>query len=122
MKEEYNVTVAVRTVKRRFQEWKVVRRLQPDVTDIIKNRIQVLFFQISLNDEEILTVLKKEGHTIGKTTLVRLRFELSLRRRIHGVEQMREAEERIRRLVKEELKKGQIEGYGRRYLHDYFRL
>jgi hypothetical protein len=80
----------------------------------------VLFFDVGLEDQDMLTGLQKEGFNIGKYTLVRLRFELGLRRSIRGVQQYQEADQLIRRLVAQELEKGVIDGYGRRYLHTHF--
>jgi hypothetical protein len=83
-------------------------------------RIQVLFFDVSLEDTEILQVLKREGDEISKHTLVRLRFELGLRRRVRGEEQCQAADALVQRLVEEELGKGVIDGYGRGYLYTHF--
>jgi hypothetical protein len=95
--------------------------MPPHVADEVKARIQVLFFQVGLEDLDILTVLRDEGFKIGKYTLIRLRFELGLKRRVCGVEAMQEADRLVRRLVTEELEKGVIDGYGRRYLATHFR-
>ena len=51
----------------------------------------------------MLQVLQGEGFIIGHTALVRLRYELSLRRRVNGLEQLREADEYVRQLVAREL-------------------
>ena len=55
---------------------------------------------------------------IGKYTLIRLRFELGLRRHGRGIEQCQEAGQLIRRLLSKELLHGDVDGYGRRYLHN----
>lgn len=91
------------------------------IADEVKARIQVLFFQVGLEDHDMLTVLRDEGFKIGKYTLIRLRFELGLKRRVRGVEAIQEADRLVRRLVTEELQKGVIDGYGRRYLATHFR-
>lgn len=119
--DSYGVTANPRTIKRRFQNWGVRRRLPTPVEERLKKRIQVLFFDVGLEDHEILQVLKREGDQIGKYTLVRLRFELGLRRRVRGVEQCQAADALVQRLVEEELGKGVIDGYGRGYLHTHFR-
>ena len=119
--ETFQVNVTTRTLKRRFQKWELRRRLPTYVADAAKKRIQVLFFDVGLEDHDMLTVLHKEGFNIGKYTLVRLRFELGLRRRVRGVQQCQEADQLIRGLVAQELEKGVIDGYGRRYLHTHFR-
>ena len=119
--ETFQINVTTRTLKRRFQKWELRRRLPTYVADAAKKRIQVLFFDVGLEDQDMLTVLHKEGFNIGKYTLVRLRFELGLRRRVRGVQQCQEADQLIRGLVAQELEKGVIDGYGRRYLHTHFR-
>lgn len=119
--ETYQINVNVRTIKRRFRTWGLQRGLPTEVEDVAKKRIQVLFFEVGLEDTEMLTVLHKEGFNIGKYTLVRLRFELGLRRRVRGVEQSQAADQLVRQLVAEELQQGVIDGYGRRYLHTHFR-
>jgi hypothetical protein len=119
--EAYAVHTTSRTIKRRFRNWKITRQMPTEVKEEIKNRIQVLFFEVGLEDKDLLSALQNEGYNIGKYTLVRLRFELGLRRRIRGVEQQQHANELIQRLVTQELQKGVIDGYGRGYLYTHFR-
>lgn len=119
--DTYQINVNTRTIKRRFRDWHLSRRLPTPVEEAAKKRIQILFFEIGLEDKDILAVLQAEGFNIGKYVLVRLRFELGLRRRIRGVEEQQKADELVRRLVAEELEKGVIDGYGRGYLHTHFR-
>ncbi|KAF2469932.1 uncharacterized protein BDR25DRAFT_343225 [Lindgomyces ingoldianus] len=119
--EEFQVRVTSRTIKQRFQTWNVRRRLPAEVEDGVKNQIQVLFFEVGLEDSDMLHVLHNEGFQIGKYTLVRLRFELGLRRRVRGVEQSQQADELVQQLVGQELEKGVIDGYGRGYLYTHFR-
>jgi hypothetical protein len=119
--EDHNIQISLRTIKDRFKGWGITRRLPTSVEDRIKNRIWVLFFEVGLEDDEILTVLKEEGSPISQYLLVRLRFELGLWRRIRGVEQQQEADRTVERLVALELQKGVIDGYGRGYLYTHFR-
>jgi hypothetical protein len=81
------VTANPRTLKRRFQNWGVRRKLPTCVAERLKKRIQVLSFDVGLEDSEILQVLRREGDEISKYILIRLRFELGLRKRVRGVEQ-----------------------------------
>jgi len=57
----------------------------------------VLFFEVGLEDRDILEVIRGEGHKLGKYTFVRLRLELGLQRRIYG----RAAQDQANRLVRE---------------------
>jgi hypothetical protein len=91
------------------------------VSDELKKRIQVLFFEIGLNDKEMLKVLQAEGFQIGQWALIRLRYELDLKRSIRTEEQRAQADEVIRRLISDELEKGVIDGYRCRYLYTHFR-
>jgi hypothetical protein len=119
--EQHNTQINTRTIQRRFQEWHVRKRKPTVISDELKKRIQVLFFEVGLDDNEMLQVLEQEGFQLGKYALVRLRFELNLRRRIRSPEQQREADIIVRRLVAQELEKGVIDGYGRTYLYTFFR-
>ena len=69
----------------------------------------------------MLQVLQAEGFQIGKWALIRLRFELNLKRSIRTEEQQAEADKVIHKLISDELKKGVIDGYGCRYLYTHFR-
>ncbi|KAF2178925.1 hypothetical protein K469DRAFT_597930, partial [Zopfia rhizophila CBS 207.26] len=57
----YNLKVNLRTIKRRFWNWRVVRRLPTEVEEQIKKRIQVLFFEVGLEDKDMLCTLKNKG-------------------------------------------------------------
>ncbi|KAF2181431.1 hypothetical protein K469DRAFT_589750, partial [Zopfia rhizophila CBS 207.26] len=87
LREQYNLNVNIHTIKRRFKNWKIVRRLPTEVEEQAKNQVQVLFFKVSLKDEDMLCALKNEGFQIRKYTLIRLRFELGLRRRVYRIKQ-----------------------------------
>jgi hypothetical protein len=121
LSEEYGIIATVRTIKRRLQEWGLRVRQVTEASDELKRRIQVLFFEVGLDDTDMLRVLLDEGFSIGKNGLIRLRFELNLRRSLRIAEQRTEADQVVRRLVEEELQKGVIDGYGRMYLYTHFR-
>ena len=69
----------------------------------------------------MLRVLQEEGFQIGKWALIRLRFELNLKRSIRTEEQQAQADEVVQKLISDELEKGVIDGYGRSYLYTHFR-
>jgi len=69
----------------------------------------------------MLRVLQEEGFQIGKWALIRLRFELNLKRSIHTEEQQAQADTVVQKLILDELQKGVINGYGCRYLYTHFR-
>jgi hypothetical protein len=69
----------------------------------------------------MLQALHDEGFEITKSKLVRLRFELNLKRSLRTEEQRDLADRVVRDLIEAEIKKGVIDGYGYRYLHTHFR-
>jgi hypothetical protein len=121
LKEQYEFDVTSRTIKRRLQDWQIRKRQVTRVSDELKRRIQVLFFEIGLNDEDMLCVLQGEGFEIRKSALSRLRVELNLRRSLRTEEHRIQADQVVGRLVEEELKEGVNDGSGRGYLHTHFR-
>jgi len=120
--EEHGIKTSIRTIKRRFQEWGIQKEPPVKLSETLKNRIIILFFESGLEDAEMLVILQKEGWNIGKWTLVRLRRECGLRRRIGRTEEDRiEADIIVRRLLEKEIEKGVLEGFGREYLKTHFR-
>jgi hypothetical protein len=66
-------------------------------------------------------VLKADGFTIGLSALIRLRFDLNLRRRMVTDEEKATAEETARQAIIKALDSGEIEGYGYNFLQIYLR-
>ncbi len=66
-------------------------------------------------------MLQEEGFQIGKWALIRLRFQLNLKRSVRTEEQQAQADEVIQKLISDKLQKGVIDGYGRNYLYTHFR-
>lgn len=118
---EEKFKVSVRSLKRVFSQWEVGRRLRTGVTDQVKAKIQYCFFINNADDDEILDDLAKEGWHIGKWTLVRLRYELGLKRRIRGAEAQAEADRLVQRVISEELQAGSIDEYGREMMYAHFK-
>ena len=69
----------------------------------------------------MLQVLQAEGFQIRKWALIRLRFELNLKRSIRTEEQQAQADMVVQKLISDELQKGVIDGYRCRYLYTHFR-
>jgi hypothetical protein len=58
----HGISIHRNTMKRRLKDWRIRQRISPpEVSTQLKQRIQVLFFQIGLSDFEILQVLQQEG-------------------------------------------------------------
>jgi hypothetical protein len=121
--EEHNISVTGRTIQRRFRAWNIRKRqAAPEPTDELCKRVQILFFEVGLEDRDMLHLLNREGFNISKWHLVRLRFRLNLRRRIGNTQEDHDhADSVVEQLIKDELRHGQIEGYGRGLLHSHFR-
>ncbi|KAF1936682.1 hypothetical protein EJ02DRAFT_479412 [Clathrospora elynae] len=116
--EEHQVRCGLTTLKDRFRRWDIRRCITSDVEQQLKNRIIVLFYQLNLDDSEILRMLHAEGYTnISPATIVRLRFTLGLKHK----DEQDIADILAYGLVEEEMKKGIIDGYGRQMLQVHFK-
>ncbi|KAL5366644.1 hypothetical protein BJX96DRAFT_170107 [Aspergillus floccosus] len=72
-----------RTLENRLQQWEIRRQDRTIASNpLLHARIRVLFFQVGLEDKELLSVLQKEGFSIFSRTLRRLRTQLGLFRRV----------------------------------------
>ena len=79
-----------------------------------------MFCILGFTDSEILHALKYEGYRSEMTSLVRIRREQKLWRRLSVFDQAA-LEEQLQEAIKDELNKGSIEGYKRRLLYTHFR-
>lgn len=119
LEDTYEVKVGLNTLKRRLQTWNIIVRPSTQDTPALRDRITKLFFD-GLDEELLLRVLQEEGFRIGKYSLVRIREELGLKRRLRTKEEEQEAEELATSTLTEELEKGIIQGYGRGLLYAHF--
>ena len=78
-------------------------------------------FYMNFPNDIIVCALNEEGHRIGKTTIVRIRKAQGCKRWMTAWER-EEANSELWSIVKEELDKGTIEGYGKESLQKYFRI
>ena len=119
LKETYEVQLVPRTLQRRMRTWQVTVRPRTQDTSLLRTRIQDLFFD-GFDDVKLLQILQEEGHQIGKYSLVRIREELGLKRRLHTEDEKETADQRALDALTEELQHGIVEGYGRGLLHAHF--
>lgn len=122
LQEKYNLQISKRTLESRLQQWEI-RRQDRTITSnpLLHARIRVLFFQVGLEDKELLSVLQKEGFFIFSRTLRRLRTQLGLFRRVRDpLAQQLQREEMLQVLVRE-AERGVIQGYGKELLHRHIR-
>jgi len=119
----HGITVSERTIKSRLKEWGTRRRNQAqnfNTDSALRDRIKALFFEYGLEDKEMFRVLQDEGFQISLRSLGKLRRSLNLHRR----ENPTQAEQRtstLKAMIREELAKGTIVGYGKELLHRHFR-
>lgn len=121
LQNKYNIQVTDRTIESRFQKWGIRKQNRTTSSDtILHARIKVLFYQVGLEEKDMLRTLEAEGFTITSATLKRLRLRLGLRRRMNVVEAQQQIDE-IAQEIQKELGQGTIEGYGKELLHRHFR-
>jgi hypothetical protein len=121
MYDHHHISINKRTIKRRFKLWNVRKYISSDCSQEMQDRIVELFFEAGLNDREMLQVLKADGFTIGLYALIRIRFNLNLRRRMVTDEEKAASQESARTALIKALESGEVEGYGYRYLQIYLR-
>ncbi len=119
LRETYEVQLVSRTLQRRMRTWQVTVRPQTQDTELLRTRIQDLFFD-GFDDTELLQILQEEDHQIGKYSLKRIRKELGLKRRLRTEEDKETANQRALDALTEELQHGVVEGYGRGLLYAHF--
>jgi len=122
IRARHGVSVAERTIKSRLQEWQVRKRNRaPSNSDsALRDRVTTLFFEHGLEDKEMLRFLQDEGFDINLRSLGKLRRGLNLHRR-ENPEQAEQRIPRLKEIIREELAKGIIKGYGKELLYRHFR-
>ena len=119
LKDTYEVEISICTLKRRLRTWHITVRPSAQDTSALRDRISELFFN-GLDEQQLLRTLQQEGYQTGKYSLVRIRKELGLKRRLRTNEEQDQAEELAQYTLTEELQKGVVEGYGRGLLYAHF--
>jgi len=56
---------SIRTLQRRFQEWDFIKYSQFQFYPSLETRLWVLFYDMGLNDTEMIGFLHKEGYPIS---------------------------------------------------------
>jgi hypothetical protein len=120
--QEHEISVTSRTIQRRFAQWGVRKRNPPvEVSDDIQQRVWDLFFQLGLNDDEILQVLHNEGFMITKKSLRTIRVQLGLKRRLDDPVERARALNAAKRLLQHEIQSGSpiVERFGYRFVRSF---
>ena len=118
LKDDFEIECAVRTIKRRFQQWGVTKNVVTDTTPGLELKI-ASFFYMNYPDTMIVQALNKEGRQIGVAAVERIRRRIGCQRRL-STEQRLRANEALWDIVQRELDDGCIEGYGKELLYRYF--
>jgi hypothetical protein len=121
LRTRHQLQVQSRTIKSRLRAWGVRKNNPATTTDsALHDRIKVLFFEASLEENEILAALTADGYKVTPRTLRRIRHKLGLLRRTNPAQAQQQVEEIVSALMAE-LERGIIQGYGRELLHRHFR-
>jgi hypothetical protein len=115
-------TVTERTLRYHLNtKWNVRQQPKFQIADNpqIVSRICHLFYQCMYDDDQILEEIRDDGFSISKRTLATVRKNHGMERRHnHFTDQ---EEHRYRTIIQNQLDKGVIDSYGRKYLHVHFR-
>ncbi|KAL4872283.1 hypothetical protein BDV12DRAFT_183231 [Aspergillus spectabilis] len=119
---QYGIQVKARTIESRLNRWGVKKQNRTAANDpVLHARIKILMYQVGLEEDEILHVLQHEGFYISARTLKYVRHLLGLFRRTTNTILDQQQVEQVLEKLRTDLSNGQIEGYGQRMLHTYFR-
>ena len=120
---QYGIDVNQRTIYSRLRAWGISKRDRTAKSDrVLHARIKVLFFfQVGLEEKYLLRVLRLEGFHIEPRTLKYIRHHLGLYRRARNLLVLQQQIETIIEELEKQIKKGQIEGYGKEFLHRHIR-
>jgi hypothetical protein len=119
---QYGIDVNQRTIYSRLRAWGISKRDRTAKSDrVLHARIKVLFFQVGLEEKDLLRVLRLEGFDIKPRTLKHVRHYLGLYRRTRNPLVLQQQVETIIEELEKQIKKGQIEGYGKEFLHRHIR-
>ena len=119
LQDEHNTSCTDRTIRRRLKDWGVTQRVRIKETAALRLKIASMFY-MNFPDDIIVHALNEEGYQIGKTTVVRIQKAQGCKRKMTAWQRV-EANSELWSIVKEELDKGTIEGYGKELLQKYFR-
>jgi hypothetical protein len=122
LSDRYNIQVKERTIRSRLQAWGVQKQNRTASSNtILHARIKVLFYQVGLEEKDLLHALQCEGFDLTAHTLKYLRHRLGLFRRTRDPITTQLQVENVIQELQKELEKGQIEGYGKELLYRHFR-
>ena len=121
LEDTYYLKVSRHTLWRAITKWDVPIRQPTEDSEVLRQRIKELFFDVVLNDHFMFLQLQSEGFTVTRRGLTRIRREMGLaRRQTH--EQIALRQQELKEFFEESAKKSTVvEGLGRTYLYAYVR-
>jgi hypothetical protein len=119
---QHGIDVNQRTIYSRLRAWGISKQDRTATSnEVLHARIKVLFFQVGLEEKDLLHVLRLEGFNIKPRTLKHVRHHLGLFRRTTNPLLLQQQVETIIKELEKQIEKGQIEGYGKELLHRHIR-
>ncbi|KAI2473359.1 hypothetical protein F4781DRAFT_442029 [Annulohypoxylon bovei var. microspora] len=116
---------ALRTFNRTLHDWGLQKQKHleaDDISDELKEEIQVLFCQYNSTDKKMCDQLLQKGFDISRWQLQSIRMKLGLKRRPRTDEEKRQQFNEMRAaLQKEYTESGRLGELGRRYVHESLR-
>ena len=111
-----NRTSRDRAFKYKVKEWGLTRYIQSDNTEVMRIHLMYLYWELALDDDEILFALRADGFTIQRWKLQEIRLSMGMTRRIDRAD-FDESNNRLRIAIEEAFASEQISQYGREYLY-----
>jgi hypothetical protein len=119
---QYGIEVKQRTIYVRLKAWGIEKHHRTLKSDtVLHARIKILFFQVGLEEKDLLRVLKLEGWDIKARTLKYVRHYLGLYRRTRNPIILQQQVDTVMEELQKQIDKGQIEGYGKELLYRHIR-
>ena len=120
LQNKYNLQITGCTIASRLKEWRICKWNCMTTSDTVLHAwIKILFFEIGLEENDMLHALQDEGFAITSWTLRDVQHRLGLWCRMNPIEAQKQTDE-IVEAIEEELEKGTIEGYEKELLHHHF--
>jgi len=109
-----------RAFKYKVKEWDLTCYIRSDNTEVMRIRLMYLYWELALDDDEILFALRADGFTIQRWKLQEIRLSMGMTCRIDRAD-FDESNNRLRIAIEEAFASEQISQYGREYLYRYLR-
>ncbi|KAJ9129682.1 Integrase core domain protein [Pleurostoma richardsiae] len=123
LNSKFGIKVGLTTLSTRIQEWELVLQQQRTVeTPELIQKIEDYMFRIGLTEKQLLIVLRREGFSISRAGLQRIRLNRGWRRRIDDPEErLALLEKATEALLSMTDQSNALASYGRRMLPVFLR-